>query len=116
VKIKQKALESVMVLELSGHIMGGPDYDRFHSEIKELVKQGRVDILLDFSKVTWINSTGLGLLISAHHTLCREGGRLKICGVSSRVRGIMTVSQLTRVFETHDSCQDALAAFARTQA
>lgn len=113
-RIKQKALDGVTVLELSGQIMGGPDYERFHGEIKELVKQGRIDILLDFNKVSWINSTGLGLLISAYHTLCREGGWLKICGVSSRVRGILTVSQLTRVFETHETCDDALAAFAKT--
>ncbi len=112
-KIKRKPLDKVLLLELSGQITGGPDHDKFHGEIKDLIKEGQIDILLDFSKVSWINSTGLGLLISAYHSLKREGGRMKICGLGDRVRSVMYVCQLDRVFSTHDTCEQALEAFAR---
>jgi len=108
----QKSPEGeVMILNLSGKIMGGPDYEKFHSEIKTLIKEGCVDILLNMSKVTWINSTGLGILVSAFHTLKKNGGQMKICEVSPRIDNILNVTQLKLVFDTHESQKDALAAF-----
>lgn len=101
----------IMILNLSGKIMGGPDYERFHSEIKTLIKEGYVDILLNMSKVTWINSTGLGILVSAFHTLKKNGGVMKICEVSPRIDNILNVTQLKLVFETYEKQQDALATF-----
>jgi len=110
-KIKQKAEGDVMVLLLSGKIMGGPDHEKFHSEIKTLIKEGYVDLLLNMSKVSWINSTGLGVLVSSFHTLKKNGGRLKICEVSERIDNILNVTQLKLVFETFESCEEALASF-----
>jgi anti-sigma B factor antagonist len=110
-KIKQKPESDVMVLHLSGKIMGGPDHDKFHSEIKTLVKEGYVDILLNMSKVSWINSTGLGVLVSAFHTLKKNGGQLKICEVSERIDNILNVTQLKLVFDTFETCEEALASF-----
>jgi anti-sigma B factor antagonist len=101
----------IMIVNLSGKIMGGPDYDKFHNEIKTLIGEGYVDILLNMSKVTWINSTGLGILVSAYHTLKKNGGVMKICEVSSRIDNILNVTQLKLVFETYENQQDALASF-----
>lgn len=110
--IKKKADGDVMVLQLSGKIMGGPDHEKFHSEIKTLIKEGYVDILLNMAKVSWINSTGLGVLVSAFHTLKKNGGRLKICEVSDRIDNILNVTQLKLVFQTFESCDEALKSFA----
>lgn len=110
-KIKQKAVGDVMVLQLSGKIMGGEDHEAFHSEIKTLIKEGYVDVLLNMSKVNWINSTGLGVLVSAYHTLKKNGGQMKICEVSDRIDNILNVTQLKLVFETYDSEEKALATF-----
>jgi anti-sigma B factor antagonist len=109
--IQKSPQGEVMILNLSGKIMGGPDYERFHTEIKALIKEGYVDILLNMSKVTWINSTGLGILVSAFHTLKKNGGVMKICEVSPRIDNILNVTQLKLVFQTYESCQDALASF-----
>lgn len=110
-EIKKEPQGEVMVLSLSGKIMGGPDYELFHSEIKTLIKEGYADILLNMSRVSWINSTGLGILVSAYHTLKKNGGAMKICEVSPRIDNILNVTQLKLVFETYDSQKDALAAF-----
>ena len=109
--IKQTPMGEVMVLNLSGKIMGGPDHEKFQTEIKSLIANGHVDVLLNLSKVSWVNSTGLGILVSAFHTLKKNGGQLKICEVSDRIDNILNVTQLKLVFETFDSCQDALASF-----
>jgi len=109
--IKQNLKGEVMVLNLSGKIMGGPDHEKFQTEIKTLISSGHVDILLDMSKVNWVNSTGLGILVSAYHTLKKNGGRLKICQVSDRIDNILNVTQLKLVFETFDTCDEAMASF-----
>ena len=110
-KISQKLNGDVMVLHLSGKIMGGPDHEKFQNEIKTLISDGHVDILLNMSKVNWVNSTGLGILVSAFHTLKKNGGQLKICEVSDRIDNILNVTQLKLVFETFDSCDEALASY-----
>ncbi len=109
--IQQTPKGEIMILTLSGKIMGGPDYEKFHNEIKSLINDGFVDILLNMSKVTWINSTGLGILVSAFHTLKKNGGVMKICDVSARIDNILNVTQLKLVFETFETQDDALASF-----
>ena len=111
--IKQNQVGDVMVLSLSGKIMGGPDHENFQGEIKELIAGGQVDVLLNMSKVSWVNSTGLGILVSAFHTLKKNGGQLKICSVSDRIDNILNVTQLKLVFETFPTCDEALASFAQ---
>ncbi len=108
---KQNPVGDVMVLELSGKIMGGPDHEKFQNEIKTLIAAGHVDVLLNLAKVSWVNSTGLGILVSAFHTLKKNGGQLKICNVSDRIDNILNVTQLKLVFETFGDLDSALASF-----
>jgi anti-sigma B factor antagonist len=113
VKISRKPDGDIMILQLSGKIMGGPDHEKFHSEIKSLIAEGYVDLLLNMSKVSWINSTGLGILVTAYHTVKKNDGRLKICAVSDRIDNILNVTQLKLVFETFEECSEAIASFGR---
>ena len=109
--IKQTVHGDVVVLALAGKIMGGPHHERFLCEIKTLIADGHVDVLLELSKLTWLNSTGLGILVSGFHTLKKNGGRLKICSVSDRIDNILNVTQLKLVFDTYGTCEEALASF-----
>jgi len=108
-KIKQKPADGAMVLELSGKIMGGPDFDLFKSEISGLVEKGQKDVILDFGGVPWINSTGLGILITGHLTLKNAGGTVRICNVRERVLSIFYISQLEKVFQVFPTVEEALA-------
>lgn len=113
-KIKRRESGEVMVLDLSGKIMGGDDFDLFRSTIEELMEKGNVDILLNMSKVKWINSTGLGLLVSAYTSLVKNGGRMKIAEVSDRIDNILHVTQLELIFETFTDEKEALVSFDAT--
>ncbi len=110
-KIKQREAGDVVILELSGKIMGGDDFELFNRTIKDLIAQGKIDIVLNMSKVKWINSTGLGLMVSAYTTLVKNGGRMKICEMSDRIDNILHVTQLGLVFEHFDKEEDAIASF-----
>lgn len=110
-KIKERSKGEVTVLDLSGKIMGGDDFDLFNGTIKQLMSEGKVDILLNMSKVKWINSTGLGLIVSAYTTLVKSGGRMKIAEVSDRIDNILNVTQLELIFETFEKEDKALESF-----
>ena len=100
-----------MVLQLSGDIMGGKDYDTFTNEVKKLIEEGHVDLVLDLNKVRYINSTGLGILVSGLTTLKKNMGQMKICNLSDRIDRLFSVTSLTTVFATYESLEEALASY-----
>ncbi|MEZ4386157.1 MAG: STAS domain-containing protein [Candidatus Krumholzibacteriia bacterium] len=110
-KINRQPKERAMVLQLSGDIMGGKDYETFTNEIKDLVDKGHVDLVLDLGKVRYINSTGLGILVSGLTTLKKNMGQMKICNLSTRIDRLFSVTSLTTVFPTFESLDEALASF-----
>jgi anti-sigma B factor antagonist len=110
-KVSRSDKNGVVVLSMSGKLMGGKDAETFHETIKRELGDGHRNILIDLSGVDWINSTGLGILISAAHTVKREDGVLKLCRISSRVESILMVTRLNMIFETYDDEAQALASF-----
>ncbi len=110
-KIKQNPQGEIMVLELSGKIMGGPDFDKFKGEIAALTEKGINDVVLDMAGVPWINSTGLGILITGYHSLKAAEGSMKICNVKERVLSIFYISQLENIFQVFETLEEAMASF-----
>jgi len=110
-KIKQNPQGNVMILELSGKIMGGPDFDKFKEEIAKLIEGGFKNVILDMSGVPWINSTGLGILITGYHSIKAAEGTMKICNVKERVLSIFYISQLENIFDVYETLDQALAAY-----
>ncbi|MBU0741202.1 STAS domain-containing protein [bacterium] len=111
-RFKTSNQDDVAILAISGKIMGGSDRDKFHDEIKRLIAAGQRKVLLDFGSVPWINSTGLGILISGYASLKQAGGRLMICNVNDRVLSLFYTAQLHDIFETHETKDKALEGFA----
>lgn len=111
-KIKERQVDGVIILEVSGKIMGGPDAELFSSTLKQLIHQGKPRVVVDLGKVTWVNSTGLGILISGYTTLMRNEGKMKLLNVSDRIESIFMVTKLHTVFETFKDEDEAVQSFA----
>lgn len=110
-KINHKSDGDVTIIELSGKVMGGPDHEKFKNAITELIDGGVKNFILDLSGVPWINSTGLGILISGFTSIKNSGGVMKVCSVKERVLSIFYISQLENVFEVFESCDEARKSF-----
>jgi len=101
-KVNQKELEGAVVLELTGKLTGGPDADQFRNMFKELVSGGKKNIIVDLKRVDWINSTGLGILISGYTSVRKAGGDLVLCNVGDRIDSILYVTKLNLLFHAFD--------------
>jgi len=113
-KIKEREENGVAILELSGKIMGGPDSEKFSSTLKQLIHEEKTRVLIDLGKVTWVNSTGLGILISGYTTMKRSNGEMKLLNVSDRIESIFMVTKLYSVFESFKDEDEAIASFSAT--
>jgi len=110
-KIKRHEKDGVAILEISGEMYGGPDNMVLIDTISELVKEKKLDLVIDLSKVKWISSTGLGILVSARSHYAKEGGVMKLCNPNDRVLGILQVTRLNLIFDVLPSLDDAVASF-----
>jgi len=101
----------VVVISLSGQLMGGPDAEAVRQLVRENLDAGRKKLVIDIGDVSWVNSTGLGILIASHVTISNAGGALKLSRVSHRISQIFMVTKLHTVFETHPTVDEAVASF-----
>lgn len=110
-RVEQSDKGKVSVLKIYGRLVGGPDSDYFRELIASLIDDGRKKVVVDLARVGWINSTGMGILLSAQSVLRRHAGDLKLANVSSRIRNILYVTKLNLIFECYDSVEKAIESF-----
>jgi anti-sigma B factor antagonist len=102
---------NTVILTLKGNAMGGPAATAFHDEIKGLIEKGKTNVVGDLSKVKFMNSSGLGILITSLTSLRNAGGDLKICGASDRIESLLMVTKLITVFDHYKTLDEAVQAF-----
>lgn len=88
----------IFIVELEGKLMGGPDSDSFHDEVREAVQQGGRNVIVDLKGVDWLNSWGVGLLVSAFTTLKSRGGLLVLSGCTPKVMTVLRMTRFDSVF------------------
>ena len=106
-KIQQREAHGFVVLDLNGKLTGGPEAETFRNIFKGLIEENKKRIIVNLKKVDWINSTGLGILISGYTTVRKAGGDLVLCNVGDRIDSILYVTKLNLLFQAFDSEEDA---------
>ena len=91
--------------------MGGPDTEAFQKKLYDAVQEGKVNVVVDMSRTTWMNSSGLGMLISGLTTLRSSGGDLRLANLSERLRRPLEITKLDAVFKIFDSVQSAVDSY-----
>ncbi len=100
------------VLELKGKFLGSVDGDAFKQTITDLKENGKTKVVVDLSETEMIDSTGIGMLISALTTMRNAGGDVKIAGLKKRIKNLFLMTRLLGpVFDDYDSVDDALESF-----
>ena len=102
----------VLVLNLKGELMGGDEAKDFQDRIYRAIEEEDEKIVVRLDGVSWMNSSGLGMLMGALTTLRSSGGDLKLAHVPERVHRPIVVTKLDRVLAMYDTVADAVAGFA----
>ncbi len=110
-KVKTQMEGDVAVVHVSGKLMGGPESENLRGEVKRLIDEGVKKFVINLHGVPWINSTGLGTLMSVYTSVQRSEGSLKLAHVSDRIQSLFMITKLLTIFDTHPTEQDAIAAF-----
>ena len=110
-KLKSEQHGSVVVVELKGKIMGGPDLNLFRDELKKYLDGGVKKVVVDLGKVDWMNSSGLGILIGGLTSVKNAGGEMKLARVTDKIKSLLMITKLVQVFSTYDSVETAIASF-----
>jgi len=91
--------------------MGGPDADSIRDMLHGIIDGGNKKIIVNLGGVNWINSTGVGILMTGYTTMRRNGGDLKLLNVSDRLQSILYVTKLNLIFECFDNEDEAVESF-----
>ncbi len=110
-RISTKHKGDITILSLARDFDGGKDCEKFQETISGLIAEGERKFVLNFSMIRWINSCGLGKLVSIHQEVGDSGGRVILCNLEGRNLSIMYTTKLYDVFEVSESLNEALARF-----
>ena len=102
---------SSVVITLKGNVMGGPDGAKLHDTLHELKESGKTNVVVDLSKVKFMNSSGLGMLISAMTTMRNAGGDLRLANVADRIQSLLVITKLITVFKHFESVEEAAKSY-----
>lgn len=110
-ELLEKIINNVLVLELNGDLMGGTDSDAFRKVVDKAILNENVNVVVDLGNVNWMNSSGLGMLISSLTSLRSSDGDLKLANLSERLKRPMKITKLDSVFEDYESVEKAVQSY-----
>lgn len=111
-KINTEVRSGVVIVTPKGNMMGAPETEDFRNIIKEHIQAGIRKFVIDLSGVKWMNSLGLGALISCYTSVKNNDGVMVIAHVSDKVKSLFMITQLIKIFQNYDSVDEAVQAIA----
>ena len=112
-KASTRQVDGVTIVDLSGRITLGEGSVVLRDTIKDLLGKGQKKILLNLGDVSYIDSSGIGELVSAFTSVRNQGGELKLLHLTKKVHDLLQITKLYTVFDVRDDEASAIAAFAK---
>ena len=112
-KLTTRQVDGVTILDLSGRITLGEGSVQLRDGIRDLLSKGQKLILLNLADVNYIDSSGIGELVSAYTTVRNQGGELKLLNLTKKVHDLLQITKLYTVFDVKDDEATAIASYTR---
>jgi anti-sigma B factor antagonist len=109
--INERQAGDVTVLDMSGKITIGEGSVALRTAIRRLLEEGKKRILLNLAGVSYVDSSGIGELVSSYTAINKEGGQLKLLNLTQKIQDLLTITKLLTVFDVYDSESEALNSF-----
>ena len=111
ISLSNRQVGDVTVIDVSGRITLGEGSSAFRDSVKDVIAKGSKKILLNLGEVTYIDSAGIGELVSSFTTVQNAGGQMKLLNLTKRVKDLLQITKLYTVFEVYDDEAQALASY-----
>lgn len=99
------------LIEFKGNVMGGPDATTLNETLHQFIEKGQINVVADLGKVSFMNSSGLGMLIGALTTMRNAGGDLRIANATNKIESLLIVTKLITVFKHFKTVDEAVKSF-----
>ena len=109
--MKTRQVGDITILAPKGYLTGGEETDELEQAIKALGEAGNKQLIINLGETQHLNSTALGVLISAHSSYVRRGGQMKLAAVDKRIENIFVITKLSLVFDVYPTEEQAIASF-----
>lgn len=110
-KIKVSEKYSAVIIELKGNVMGGPEAQEFHDKLHDLIEADKKNVVVDLSDVKFMNSSGLGMLISGYTSMKNGGGTLVLARATEKINSLLVITKLITIFDHYKSVEEAVESF-----
>jgi len=110
-KVKTSEKYGALVIELKGNVMGGPEAQEFHDVLHKAIENLKMNIIVDLADVKFMNSSGLGMLISGFTSLKNSGGNMKLANATEKINSLLVITKLITIFEHYNSVDEAVNSY-----
>ncbi len=110
-KIDTRSVGDVHILDCSGKITLGEGTMAIRNAVREVLKGGGKKIILNLSEVNYIDSSGIGELVSTYTTVTNQSGQLKLLNLTKKIQELLQITKLLTVFQVYDNEQTAISSF-----
>jgi anti-sigma B factor antagonist len=110
-KLQERQVGDVVVLDADGRITLGEGASLFRDKLSELQAKRELKLLLNLEKVSYLDSSGLGELVSGYNSIMESGGNLKLLNLNKRVHDLLQITKLYTVFDVFEDEATALRSF-----
>ena len=110
-KVKTIEKYGAVVIELKGNVMGGPEAQEFSDTLHKLINDEKKNVIVDLAETKFMNSSGLGMLISGYTTMKNGGGSMKLANATEKIESLLVITKLITVFEHYTSVEEAVNSF-----
>lgn len=109
--ISERQAGDVTILDMGGKVTIGEGSVALRNTIRRLLGEGKKSILLNLGDVGYIDSSGIGELVSSFTAVNKEGGKLKLLNLTQKIQDLLAITKLLTVFDTFDDEGDAVSSF-----
>lgn len=96
------------ILHLKGQFIGAEETEELQTALKNVAEKKLNNLIVDLGKVTYLNSTALGVMISAHANFVKRDGQVILCNLSKSIENIFVITRLTLVFQITETLEEAI--------
>ena len=110
-EIKKRTVNDIVILDMIGKITLGKKTATVRNKMRNLLKEGSKKILLNLGEVNYVDSSGIGELVSAFTTTSNQGGKLKLLNLTKKLQELLSITKLLTVFEVYENEEEAIKSF-----